>query len=306
MYLNERTRSRKGDIYEFYQDLKARVFYCNLDTTEKINRFSVYINTNGYRACLFSTYQGGNTIRFSQKLEMPTFGVVHNSKIFEDSLQKILCFDNDKLKGLFILEDHVRESLLLVIDKSLVFPSVDINIFRPYYWRNASKLNLDSVPIQPISIVVPGSVNFRNRNFPELLGALEENHKLQNTLRIVVLGGGKDRELLIGQVERKNLSAVFSFLPISSSGFVTYSSYFNALNGASFCLPLSANDNYEHIKITSAIPTSIGWILPALISKKINNIYNIPCFEYDSSLSEGLESLIDISQSTIELKKEIY
>ena len=303
IYLSEKIRSRKGDIYEFFPELNARVFYFELNTIQKLKAFSEHLNSSDYRACIFSTYQWPMTINFSQDIQFPFFGVVHNTKIFTDTWKELQPHPNKNLKGFLTLEDHVKSSLLSKIKEISNFPEISTNVIRMCYWRSLHKLNPDSIPSRPISIAVPGGISFRNRNFTGLLDALEKNKGICEEIKIIVAGGGQDRDLLIKEINNKKLGNSFALVPTESSGLVSYSNYIPALNSADFCLPLSGDKSYQETKITSAIPTSIGNMLPALITKESNFIYKIPCFEYSSDISEGLQNLIELNNSEILAKK---
>jgi hypothetical protein len=65
------------------------------------------------------------------------------------------------------------------------------------------------------------------------------------------------------------------------------------MSSSSFCLPLFLNKEYSTSKITSALPTSVGFGLPALIPADQAELYRIPSISYEESLEQGLLSLID-------------
>lgn len=298
VYLPLQTLINKGDIYEFMTGLNASIYYWKPEKRAKTwKALRKTIESSGYSFCIFSTFQFPGCINFVKRLNIPIFGVVHNPIIFSDSIEKVGrdYFDKIQLKGLFVLAGHVKDALRSRLSHLDVrFASLPVGVVKPYLWRQPHQVYAANQKIVKNKLVIPGGVNYRNRDLMGLLDVVEANSKISDSLCFVVAGGGADRPDFEQRVESRNLSNCFSFLPISElSGLVHYSDYYKAMSSSSFCLPLSLNKEYSTSKITSALPTSVGFGLPALIPADQAELYRIPSISYEESLEQGLLSLID-------------
>lgn len=304
VYLPKKTLINKGDVYEFISGLDVTVYYWKPEKrakTWKVLRQS--IESSGYSFCIFSTFQFPGCINFAKHLNIPIFGVVHNPIVFVDSVEKedegAHYFDQINLKGLFVLAGHVKDALLDGLSGlDARFADVPIGVVKPYFWSQPHQVYAGDQKVSRNSLIIPGGVNYRNRDLLKLLDIVEGNSIILENLRFVVAGGGVDRPDFEKRVADRKLLGCFDLLPVSEmSGFVLYSDYYRALNESSFCLPLSLNKEYSTSKITSALPTSIGFGLPALIPTDQAEIYQVPSISYEGSLEQGLMSLIDFSSS---------
>ena len=302
VYLPKKSLINKGDIYEFISGLDVSVYYWKPEKRAKTwNALRQSIVGSGYSFCVFSTFQFPGCIAFAKHLNIPIFGVVHNPNAFVDSVGKESAnyFDQINLKGLFVLAGHVKDALLGGLSGlDARFAAVPIGVVKPYFWRQPHQVYAGDQKVSRNSLVIPGGVNYRNRDLLKLLDIVEGNSLISENLHFVVAGGGVDRPDFEKRVADRKLLGCFEFLPVSEmSGLVLYSDYYRALDGSSFCLPLSLNKEYSTSKITSALPTSIGFGLPALIPIDQAKIYQVPAISYEGTLEQGLLSLIDFSSS---------
>lgn len=298
VYLNENILKRRGDIYKEIKGLNLNVIYTKFDGAKSWRILRENCNKVCYDLVIFSTYQFKSIIDYSSGFNSAVFGVVHNIKIFEESYIECKKNELDNILGLIVLADHVKTNLAKILIKYKNLPQLDslITIY-PHYWQNPEQLYFRREidwNSKKLKIIVPGSVNFANRNFKEIIECIKNNPIIKEKLEIVIAGGGKNRQDLENEIQKLNLSNSFKFLKLNHLGWVEYPQYYEEISQSFACLPLSANKLYKTEKITSAIPTSIGFLIPAILPISQKDQYKIPSYSYSSStnLNEFLNYLI--------------
>lgn len=162
------------------------------------------------------------------------------------------------------------------------------------------------------TIAFPGSVNFASRDYQQVLDVLPGIVEREGADRIqmsVVGGGGfgagggpERRKRLEDEVAARGLSEVFHFAKVNERGFVPGNPYYAHLLGADFLLPAVAPEDpsFRTVKITSAIPTSIGLGVPAILDRWTAAVYGLPAVVYrDGDVADGLSTALAMSDDEV-------
>lgn len=292
VYINANCKRRRGDIFREIKSICCNIFYINIEKAQDWEDLKSTVHVESYDACIFSTYQHKGIINFSLSLDAPIFGVVHNVSLFKESFFTVgdPQARQNHVQGLIVLSQHVKDSIKFELSNSAQI-AIPIEVIQPFFWKTFH-INDHSLPNSSgIKYAVPGGVNFKNRDFFGLVDALNNSSVKRISANFSILGGGKDREKLFQIVKEHNLSHCFSFAPQNKLGWVDYNHYYSLIRSSDVILPLAIDDVYNKNKITSAIPTSIGFCKPCLISQSMQQIYKIPAYKVKGSLADSLSRM---------------
>lgn len=297
VYLNEDIVKRRGDIFKEFDHFHATVYYVELNNKKDWEKLKSTVLNGNYDFVYSNTFQRAGVIDWIVSLNKPTIGLVHNVNIFSgsDGQRKITDNRNDII--LVTLASHVSKSLEASFDKNLI---------TPYIFEASSCVWPEEKTYQPLHTVrkigIPGGVNFSNRDFDSLISSLERKRDSLSNIKFVIMGGGKDRERLEKVCQDKNLSHFFEFLIKSpDSGMVLYDEYVKSARSLDFVDPLSHDDSqYGSTKITSAVPTALGFSKPVYTNYNYSQSTGYCCFGHNLDRDQSLDLYNNIDSSYYE------
>lgn len=293
VFLNKTIEYRRGDLFSEFDVIDANINYVDLNNKKDWDSLHSLIIKQQYDFIYSNTFQREGIMEWVLSLGKPVIGLVHNVKIFSDSngQEKIKKFNNEI--SLFTLANHVSRSL-----KESFF---DFG-YQPKIFNATSciwpRSNNDPYELNDVrTIGIPGGVNFDNRDFVSLVDAVVNNKDRISNLKFIVMGGGRDRVKLQNLCADKGIDSFFRFLDISSeSGMVLYEDYVKEINSVTFIDPLTHNDSqYGSTKITSAIPTALGFLKPVYTNENFAFSTGFSCFATRLNRGESLKAYSSIS-----------
>lgn len=294
VYINANCKRRRGDLFREIKSICCNTFYINIEKAKDWEDLKSTVHKENYDACIFSTYQHKGIINFSLSLHVPIFGVVHNVSIFKESFFTVEDTQARQIyvQGLIALSKHVKDSIEFELSISnSTQAAIPVGVIQPFFWKTFH-INDQKLPnSSSIKYAIPGGVNFKNRDYFGLVDALSNSSVKRIDASFIILGGGKDREKLFNIVKEHNLSYCFAFAPQNKLGWVEYNHYYKLIKSSDIILPLAIDDVYTKNKITSAIPTSIGFCKPCLISQSMQKIYKIPAYKVKENLADSLSRM---------------
>lgn len=294
VFLNDRILERE-DLFSLYTDYADRVHYRPIVTpndwdalTAEVARFDLLV---------LNTFQREGPALWAERVGLPILGVVHNPNMFLDQPRCSKLVRQGKAKVL-TLAPHVT-SYLMRRDPVLF---ADCATLAFWFWDMPEP---ESMPDRR-RIVIPGAVNFAGRDYAGLVESLpaladELGH---DAFEIGIVGAGRDREALEGLVREAGLDDVFWFAPIDEeTGFVGSQVFYDELKRSSFLLPMlpESRPDYRVLKVTSAVPTSVGLTVPAILDRWTAQTYDVPCVSYPNGrLLEGLTKAARMSADELQ------
>ncbi|QVL52565.1 MAG: hypothetical protein KFB97_14380 [Cyanobium sp. M30B3] len=298
IYINRDCKLRRGDIFKEITGLNACISYVPINGKPDWQNLQKLIQSKNYNACLFSTYQRKSILDFSLALEIPVFGIVHNVSLFIEAFltSRHAKPKQDQIRGIITLSEHVCSTLISEF-KYASATDLITSCIKPYFWQDISHIDIDVPRHSSTTFVIPGGVNFANRDFKGLIEAIKEMPISSSQVHFIVAGGGRDRNSLEATVKDLGLDQYFSFAARNSLGWVEYKDYYECILSSTYVLPLTSNKAYLSTKITSAIPTSIGFCKPSLIPEEQKELYKIPAFPFPGDdLREAIMNVVSCDE----------
>jgi glycosyltransferase involved in cell wall biosynthesis len=308
VYINKNCKTRRGDVFERIIGLNACINYVPINGKSDWQNLQELIRDKNYNACIFSTYQRKSILDFSLELEIPVFGIVHNVSLFIEAFltSRSAKAKQSLIRGIITLSEHVSTTLINEF-KYASATELEISCLKPYFWQDISTLSSDIPSLDSTTFVIPGGVNFANRDFKGLISAFSEISTSISQVHFIVAGGGRDRDSLEATVKDLSLDQYFSFATRNTLGWVEYKDYYECISSSAYVLPLTSNKAYLSTKITSAIPTSIGFCKPSLIPEEQKDLYGIPAFPFaGDDLGEGIMNIVNCGNAQyLEIKNDL-
>ena len=281
--VNEDCKLRRGDIFEVgFDHLDFCVSYVNINGKQRWDDLRLTINSmDDIDFCLFNTFQRAGIMLWSQELNVPVIGLVHNVRLFIDSIESHASLA-DGFSGLVVLADHVKNTLLDSLAQSkITYGRFEVRTIFPCDWGARTEKSFPTN--HALHFAIPGGVDFRNRDFEGLIKSLCQIGDREIGVKFVILGGGPDRGLLSDSINEHNLCKYFDFAPLSASGKVVYRTYFEYLARCHCILPLlPRRSSYERIKISSSFPLALGFGMPVFLRQGDCQMGNLPCIFYEN------------------------
>jgi hypothetical protein len=300
VYINADCRTKRGDIFQLTGNIEADVKYVPIKGKQDWRDLEEQIRSQRYDACIFSTYQRKGILDFSLRLGCPVYGVVHNVELFIEAFLTSAHAKSrlEEIQGLITLSKHVRDRLVHEFMYAST-RSLRSTWIKPYFWLDQKVESDEELAEKPRTFTIPGGVNFANRDYQGLVSAIQSLSLGHDEAHFYVAGGGRDRDPLAKLLDETKLSAHFSFAKSNELGWVEYRDYYSCISRSDYLLPLTANNSYLSTKITSAIPTSIGFCKPSLISREYGQLYGIPAVFYQNGdLKAGLRDSLNSDYET--------
>jgi glycosyltransferase involved in cell wall biosynthesis len=281
VFLNREILTRRGDIFARICPGEFDYHYVPVSSPEDWHMLKTRLLARKKDAFVFiNTYQRPGIAKFGSELGKPVLGIVHNPQIFlshEDCVKTARAPD----VGLMTLADHAA-SYLIAGQQSFMDKVASLT---PLYWGPETAQS-DPDPTQRRRVVVPGAVNFSNRNYDFLFDAFVQTPDLKTRLEVRILGGGPDRAALENRVIEAGLETDITFSTLNpDTGFVDHQIYFDDLRRAAFVLPLLPlnRQDYRTYKITAALSTAQGFCIPPLLDRWTAMVYRIPALQFQGA-----------------------
>lgn len=296
VFVNARCRDKRGDIFAHSPNFGARIRYVPIEGSQDWTDLAATLDAGSYDLLVFSTLQTDSFANFARARGKPILGVVHNLRMFQQS---------DPCKGL--LDDGILMPLTLAPHVAMAFHAATggahidrIGVVEPVVWQDgAAAASSDGRR----HVAIPGGVQFRNRAFEELVTTLAGGlaaDLARADIALQVLGGGADRAALERMVTDRDLGEVITFAARGESEMVEYDTYLAALRQAWALYPLLPVHAlpYRQFKITSAIPTALGFGLPFVLDRWTHQVYRSPAIVAGATVADHLRALLDLDAAS--------
>jgi len=264
-------------------------------TSDFLSKLKKYLVSSGFDKVIFNSIQE----KYAKKLALNLFfskieliGLLHRS----DKLSRSFSFFvlSFKLKKYFVLHDYLLQNLNPKRVKVKPFYAV----FYPKYELSGNFRKKSD----EIWITVPGSVEFKRRDYISLLEPLNEK-KIGKTIKIIFLGRYKHRKEESNYVDsiisQNDLSNHFILFPDS----VENSIFFTVINQTDYLLPLihldEENKSIYDNQISGTFNLSFGFKKIMLIEDKWRNKYSFK----ENTIVYKKENLIETINELHEIKK---
>ncbi len=305
IYLNKRIKEGRPGFRARFPELADRVRFRELDTIPGRKSFYRHLARTDNDLLVINSFQLKGSSVSPEQWSGPVLGLVHNATILLNTEETRARVAEGRV-GVLTLAQHVTGHLLAADHETFADTATVTSTF-PFPPR-----------VRPIrsgrrTIAIPGSVNFGSRNYQQLLDAVPGivDRVGADNIQISVVGGGgfgrgagpERRARLEEQVADRGLSEIFEFAEIDEQGFVPGGPYYAHLRGADFLLPSVPPDDpsFRTVKITSAIPTSIGLGVPAIVDRWTAAVYGLPAVVYrGAAVADGLDQALSMSQDALE------
>lgn len=294
-FINQQCLNQRGDIFASVGTQGATINYVPIERRADWQSLAERVHGGGFDAICFATFQRDSIANWSLKFGVPVFGVVHNVEVFRKSDAAMQVLQSGGLKVL-TLAPHVASFACRHFPNALID---SIGVMEPVQWGEPPERNTALPKDRLIRLAVPGGVKFATRDYLPLLDAVAElaGRAGGAGIQIDVIGGGSDREELEERASSAGLSRYIHFAPLMPTQRVGYHDYIAHLRAADFLLPLNPPHfpPYHTHKITSAVPTSIGLCLPAVLDRWTHFTYRTPGIVADMSPLAALERVLSCS-----------
>lgn len=297
VFVNQRCKHMRGDLFAETEGVNASVTYVDIVKAPDWDKLGGLIDAGGHDVLIISTFQIDGIAKWARKRKLPLIGVVHNPMIFGKSEACKAALVDEGL-GCVVLAPHVAARLNAMTRGAHMDA---IGVVEPVFWGTGDRRKLPDDGRK--RVVVPGGVNYAVRDFEGLLSALnpERVARLRDAgIVLQIIGGGPDRSTLQSALQHGQLDDVVELLPLSDSGRVPYAAYVEALRQARAVYPLLplAWPPYRDHKITSAIPTAIGFGLPLVLDRWTASVYRVPALVVDASIAAAVDGIIGLDHAT--------
>ena len=290
VFLHNRAKRRRGDIFAEVPGFMAEVSYCNFGSDDGEGEQGAAgiaaldrVAQPDIDFVLMNSFNRERGCAWALGLKKPVIAVVHNVDHFLNDAFSAPAVGKSNFRFL-TLGHHVAGELIGRIGKAHIDR---VDVLEPVVWGFDEPAPKGGTPRR---ISIPGAINLRTRDYPGLIEALARGS--YPDLRFTLGAGGKDREAVEQAVRDRGLAPIFDFLPLTN-GQVSHADYFAAIRGAQAILPLTPMDfeQYQKIKITSAVPASVGFAVPMVMDRWSRACYRAPSMAADNSLPAMLDRL---------------
>jgi hypothetical protein len=209
-------------------------------------------------------------------------GIIHNTrKLVSSTGQKII---SKKIKSYYVLADYMEHSFPQI--KGIKQQHINC-AYNPSFPKR--KLNKAS---NEIWVTIPGSIEYKRRDYDFLLTLIEHKEKTQN-IKFILLGNSSRFEgpLFIDKIKENGVENNFIWF----ESFVPNDLFYNYMIQSDFLLPLihpstpSAND-YLKYKVSGTFIQSQAYSKLMIC----HQMFNQPGFSYPSKFYQNAEEFIQI------------
>jgi FkbM family methyltransferase len=292
LFLNDRIRRLRGDLFSTIAGFDIHVRYRHV--RNRFDRWRLQSEVEDFDLVVVNTFQTDAAASWAIGTGRPILGLVHNPWHFLKSDYCVKAVRTGRA-AVMTLAPHAT-MWLTARDPTVADRVATITDFR---WPLPVT---ERVAEQRQRVTVPGAVNFTIRDHQSLLRALPKVVEAlpEGAFEIAVVGAGPDRAALERVVTDAGCAELFTFAPLDPlTRTVSNATYFRELSSSTFVLPLlpdSFNHGRTH-KITSAIPTSVGFGIPAVLDRWTADVYQIPNVTYaNGEIADGLVRALSMDE----------
>lgn len=301
IFLHRRILKLRGDIMALVPGLEFDVEYVPLSTPDyraadapkHIKSTMAAIEAAEHDFVLMASLSRPKAASWARGVKKPLIMVLHNLDQFSQMapLRETLQMPNARYIS---LSAHVTAEWISRVGKAHMDR---IATLEPFYWIDDPEPKLG----QPRQVVIPGNVNMRTRDYPGLLNLLGNRPDAFQNLHFILPSGGGDRAKVESEIQDRKLDARFKCVPLDNSGQVGHAAYFDALAGAQVIHPLMPFDyeQYQRIKITSALSSSGGFCVPIVMDRWSEACYRPPMLIADNGLEASLTRISEASDAEL-------
>lgn len=304
IYVNACVLERRGDLLGSIPETKGKVRYPEINRKEDWEKLQADVLSAGYDALFLNTLQRDGVADWASRTGLPILGIIHNPKLFLSSPKCVSLLESGST-SVFSLAPHVT-AWMLDHSPELFAKAGTLSL---NYWDMHEGATFKAREGSPRRIVIPGSVNFANRDYLSVIEAIPQLiTEATEDFEIGILGGGPDRTKLEKIVTEAGCAAHVRFAtkdPVS--GFVDNATYFSELALADFVLPMlpEQRTDYRTFKITSAVPTSVAFRIPAILDSWTAAVYGAPCVTYrGEAFLDGLRRAVVMERADLGVLRE--
>lgn len=278
VFLNARIRQLRPGLRPRFPELSDVITFVPVEARDDWTRLAQRVVGIDPDLVVLNTFQNpgpvGWTAEWAPRWRRPILGVVHNADYLEQPARELIASGQVQL---LTLGRHVSANLMardpLLYGRTATITSV---FPRPPRVRPAGS--------QHLTVAIPGRVMFDFRDYHQVVDALPAMMDALDpaSFRICVVGGGDDRGALQDLVTVRGVADQFLFVPLNEEGFVSGRDYYAHLRAADFMLPLvpPTDPAYRSHKITSAVPTALGLVVPPILDRWTASVYDVPAVAY--------------------------
>lgn len=294
--LSNRSMRRRGDIFAEVPGLDADVRYDNFndDAGPKSGFGRLNEIAAGCDFVVMNSFNRRKSIDWAMGLAKPVFIVVHSIDHFLEEPQTETALARPQVQFI-TLSAHVMSELIARVGKAHMDR---VDVVEPCLWSVD-----DPVPAtgSPRRVAIPGAISLRTRDYPGLIRAVAENRRAYEGVRFVLGSGGDDREKIEAETKAQGLEPWFEYLPVSGDQ-VPQDVYMDSLRRAQVMLSLIPDDfdKYQKLKITSAVPTSVGFGVPLVMDRWSAACYRAPLIVADHGLRASLDRLLSLTEDELQ------
>ena len=290
--LSNRSKRRRGDIFAEVPGLHADVRYEGFNDDSGLDRLTVLAESCDF--VLMNSFNRRKSIDWAMGLKVPVIILVHSIDHFLDEPATQAALANPRIQFL-TLSAHVMSELIARIGKAHMDR---VDVVEPCLWSVDDPKPAEGSPRR---VAIPGAISLRTRDYPGLIRAVAQDRKRFEGYRFVLGSGGEDREAIEAETKAKGLEPWFEYLPLSGDQ-VPQDVYMDSLRRAQVMLSLIPDDfdKYQKLKITSAVPTSVGFAVPLIMDRWSVACYRAPLIAADHGLAASLERLVSLTEDELQ------
>jgi hypothetical protein len=290
--LSNRSKRRRGDIFAEVPGLDADVRYEGFNDDSGYDRLTALASECDF--VLMNSFNRRKSIDWAMSLKVPVIILVHSIEHFLEEPQAQVALDNPRIQFL-TLSQHVMSELVARVGKARMDR---IDVIEPCLWSVDDPKPASGTPRR---VAIPGAISLRTRDYPGLIRAVAENRKAFEGYRFVLGSGGEDREAIEAETKAKGLEPWFEYLPLSGDQ-VAQDVYMDSLRRSQVMLSLIPDDfeKYQTLKITSAVPTSVGFAVPLIMDRWSVACYRAPLIGADHGLRASLDRLLSLTEDELQ------
>ncbi len=285
---------RRGDIMLETPLLDYHIEYLPLSQDIAVDQVSEVCTQTEIEFIIVATYNRKRVAHWVRKFSKPVIPVVHNlDQLMSDpGFHEAIKLSHVRF---LTLGHHVASEMIRRLGREQMD---DIGVLEFVYWGEQAS-NPQSNGFRRVAI--PGAVSLRTRDYSGLLDLLRTRTSKFQNIGFVIASGGKDRPSVEAQIAELGLGEQLTCIPVEKSGQVHHKAHFDVMRNVQLLHPLMPYDydQYRQIKITSVIPTSVGFTVPVILDRWSAACYRLPALQSDFGLEESLTVLSEISDEEL-------
>lgn len=272
-FLSRRISKSRGNFFDDIEIKDTSVQYVTLETRQDWEDVASAVKAAEPDILYFNTFQRDGIAKWARQFDKPIVGIVHNPHLFTAAPECMELLKEGRLELLCLghhVLDYVRTVLSGYEDK--------IHLYLPYLWMR-EEFDRFALPEgdDPLRIVLPGAIDYNNRDFKGLVSFLQESAAtLPRDVVFYLVAGGPNRADLEQLVDQAGLGDMFCFLPLDpETKRVPHRDYLRCLyasHAMMLLLPVGRED-YVTTKITTGVPASIGTGRPIIAPQSVGEAY---------------------------------